>query len=133
MRSEFSDIKGLAERMFGSEFTARVESEFTLVFESLSITFAAVPGDAGMVLMRSRVVDTDGLARKGSLAITALEGNFFWLGTRGATLSVGKDGWLWLTDRRPIEAFASPDDLVACISDFLATTVLWQERGVLHV
>lgn len=132
VRSVFADIKALAERMFGREFTARGENEFSLVFEGLPVTFAAVPGDDGMVMLRSRVVDTGGVARKGSLAVAALEGNFFWLGTKGATLSLGRDGWLWLTDRRPVEALDDADNLAACISDLLSTTVLWQERSVLH-
>ena len=133
MTSEFNDIKSLAERMFVSEYKAQGESAFTLDFVSLTISFAALPGEPGMTLLRSRVIDTEGMARKGSLALTALESNFFWLGTKGAKLSLGKDGWLWLTDRRPIESLANADNLAGCISDFLATTVLWQERGVLHV
>jgi len=132
MTVDFNDLRSLAEKSFGSAFVPQEERVFALSLDGASVTFAEIPGEPAMTLVRTRVVDTKGIARKGSLAVTALEGNLFWSGTAGATLSLGADGWLWLTERRPTGGLANPDGLAACVAGFMSTAAAWRERSALH-
>ena len=130
--TDFEDIKSLAERSFGSAFIPQEDRVFAIALDGMCVSFAGIPGEPAMTLVRTRVVDTAKIERRGSLAVAALEGNLFWSGTACATLSLGADGWLWLTGRTPTEWLANPDGLAACVSRFMSTAVAWQERSSLH-
>lgn len=129
---DFNDIWQIAEETFGAACVPRSGSAFSLVLDGWAVSFAPIPGDPDMALVRSRVLDLEGVARKGGLALAALEANFFWSGTNGGTLSAEGDGALWLTERRPAEELAAPGGLEACVSDFAETISAWRERSALH-
>lgn len=132
MTTDFSDIRLLASRSFGGSFAPRGDHAFSLALDALTISFAEIPGDPALALVRARLLDMDAVPRKGGLAIAAMEGNFFWSGTNGGTLSVGEDGALWLTERRPVSELATPDGFAACLSDFSLDAATWRERSALH-
>ena len=132
MTNDFSDIRLLASRSFGGSFAPRGDHAFSLALDALTISFAEIPGDPALALVRTRLLDMDAVPRKGGLALAALEGNFFWSGTNGGTLSVGEDGALWLTERRPVSELATPDGFAACLSDFSLDAATWRERSALH-
>ena len=64
--------------------------------------------------------------------IIALAGGFFWGGTRGATLSVGKDDALYLTERRAADELSTGDALDTCLEDFARSAQDWRERSRLY-
>ena len=132
MKNDFNDLGRFAAQTYDEAVVQRGERAFSLVLDEGTVSFAPVLADPAMVLVRMRVLDMDALPRKGGLALAALEGNFFWSGTNGGTLSVGEDGGLWLTERRPVEELAAPGGLAACVSDFTETAFDWRERGALH-
>ena len=132
MNNEFDEIKRLAGEAFGAACVPRGGKAFSLVFDEGTVSFAEIPGDPVLALVRTRVLDLNGIARKGGLALAALEGNFFWSGTNGGTLSAGDDGALWLTERRSVAELAAPGGLAACLSDLAETVAAWRERGALH-
>ncbi len=132
MNSDFNNIASLAAQSFGESFVPRGECAFSLVLDEGTISFASVLANPAMALVRMRVLDLSVLPRKGGLALAALEGNFFWSGTNGGTLSVGEDGGLWLTERRPVDELAAPGGLSDCVSSFTETAFEWRERSELH-
>lgn len=132
MTNDFSDIRLLAGKTFGEAFAERGEHAFSLSIDALTVSFAEIPGDPALALVRTRLLDMNAVPRKGGLALAALEGNFFWSGTNGGTLSVGEDGGLWLTERRPVSELATPDGFAACLSDFTLYAATWRERSALH-
>ena len=132
MTNDFSDIRRVAEERFGEACVPRSGNAFSIVFDEGTVSFAEIPGDPALALVRTRVLDMGGVGRKGGLAIAALEGNFFWSGTNGGTLSAGEDGALWLTERRPVPELAAPGGLDACLSELAETVSAWRERSALH-
>lgn len=132
MPHDFSDIAHLAGDSYGEAFVRRGGNAFSLVLGEGTVSFAEIPGDPALAIVRMCVLDLAALPRKGGMALAALEGNFFWSGTNGGTLSVGEDGGLWLTERRPVEELAAPGGLAACVSDFTETAFAWRERSALH-
>jgi len=133
MTTEFEDLKRLAEAQYPEAFAPGGAHAFTLALaDAPAITFASLPGDPAAALVRTRVLDLASVPRAGAFAKAALAANFFWGGTRGATLSVGADGVLHLTERRPVSQLADADALAACIADFSRTTADWQERSALY-
>ena len=132
MTHDFSDIRTLAEGRFGEAFVRRGENAFSLVLDGGTVSFAEIPCDPALAIVRTRVLDLSAIPRKGDLALAALEGNFFWSGTNGGTLSAGEDGGLWLTERRPVEELAAPGGLDACLSDVSDAVFAWRERSALH-
>ena len=129
---DFNDLRQFAEETFGAACVPRGGGAFSLTLDGWTVSFAPIPGDPAMALVRSRVLDMEAVARKGSLALAALEGNFFWSGTNGGTLSADADGALWLTERRPVGELAAPGGLEACLSGFAETLSAWRERSALH-
>lgn len=132
MTHDFSDIRASAEARFGEACVLRDGNAFSLVLDGGTVSFAESSGNPAMTVVRARVTDLGAVARKGGLALAALEGNFFWSGTNGATLSVDEDGALWLTERRPTEELAAPGGLESCLDEFVATIAAWRERSDLH-
>ncbi len=132
MTNDFSDIQRIAKDKFGAACVQRMGNAFSLEFDEGEISFAAIPGSPAFSIVRARVLDMSGVGRVGGLALAALEGNFFWSGTNGGTLSADEDGSLWLTERRPVAELASPEGLDNCISEFAKTVSAWRERSSLH-
>ena len=64
-----SDIRQLAEKAFGAACVPRGGGAFSLVLDGATLSFAPIPGDPGIALVRSRVLDLEGVARKGGLAL----------------------------------------------------------------
>ena len=132
MNHDFNDLAETAAGTFGKAFVRRSGRAFSLVSGEGTVSFAALASDPALAIVRTRILDIGSMAGKGAMALDALEGNFFWSGTGGGTLSVGEDGGLWLTERRPVEELAAPGGLEACLGSFARTASLWRERGALH-
>ncbi len=133
MNSEFSDLRTLAEERDPDAFVPGGDAAFALADGDFVLSFAVLPGAPGTAVVRAKVLDLDGIPRAGDFAKAALAGNFFWGGTRGATLSAGADGALWATERRSVAELAAPGALDACVEDFRLTVRDWRERSALYV
>ena len=133
MNAEFADLRSLAEAQGGEAFVPQGDGAFTLALAGFALSFARVPGEPATALVRARVLELADVPRAPDFAKAALAGNFFWGGTRGATLSLGDDCALWLTERRPLDELADADGLVECITDFGKTVADWRERSALYV
>ena len=91
------------------------------------------PGDPeGNVCVRARALSLDDIPRAGDFAKAAIAGNFFWGGTRGATLSIGPDNALYLTERRDADELIADGGLEQCLADFLLSIGDWKERSALY-
>ena len=133
MRAEFDDVRRVAAERWPDAFAEAGDDCFTLDAEAFRADFFRVPGAPdGEVCVRAKVLELDAVARPGDFAKAALAGNFFWGGTRGATLSVGVDGALWLTERRGAAALAEAEGLEECLTDFALTINDWRERSRLY-
>ena len=134
MTSDFESLKTLARDLRAEGFADGGAGAFSVALEDGdAVEFFRAGGEPeGEVSVRTKVLDLDDVARPGDFAKSVLGGNFFWSGTRGATLSVGVDGGLWLTERRGAAVLADPTGLEECLSDFALTINDWRERSKLY-
>ncbi len=100
--------------------------------ENAVISVAFVGSDINNVIIRMRVVELKDIRRAGDFAKAVLAGNFYWSGTNGATLSIGPDNVLYLTDRRVLDEFTDRASLKKCFDDFVSTVSDWQIRSQLY-
>ena len=132
MNEEFGDVKKLAAEKFPGQFSSNEEMLFTLTMDGLTVHMFGLPGDPFTVCVRTRVLSMDTVPRAADFARAAIAGNFFWGGTRGATLSVAADDALYLTERRLAEELVGEEALEDCIRDFVLTVRDWRERSRLY-
>ncbi len=132
MNASFQDLKTLAAERWPGAFVAEGDDVFALATDGFAIRFAALPGDPAATLVRARILDLADVPRAADFAKAALAGNFFWGGTRGATLSIGADGALYATERRPLDELEDVESLEACVTDFARTAADWRERSALY-
>lgn len=119
-------------RLVRESYPDTVESNggvLSLTFDTVSLSIIPVPADPNAVLFRLRVLGLSGLARPFEFALAALKGNFFWSGTSGATLSVGKDNILYLTERRYLNEFPNAQILENCFEEYARSVNDWRMRG----
>jgi hypothetical protein len=132
MTASFQEFKDRAAEWWPDAFVAEGDDVFALALNGFALRFAALPGDPAATLVRARVLDLADVPRAADFAKAALAGNFFWGGTRGATLSVGADGALYATERRPLDELEDVKSLEACVTDFARTAADWRERSALY-
>ncbi len=134
MTSDFESLKTFALERFGGAFADGGAGAFSVALEDGdAVEFFRAGGEPeGEVSVRAKVLELDSVARPGDFAKSALGGNFFWSGTRGATLSVGVDGALWLTERRAIDELSDAEGFGQCLGDFTETMADWRERSALY-
>lgn len=112
--------------------TESMDGILAVPLDDLVLSIAKEPGDADSLIFRMRVLQLSELKRVGAFATAALAGNFFWSGTNGATLSVGPDDALFLTERRSLEEFNDIAELQACFEDYARAVNAWRIRGQLY-
>jgi hypothetical protein len=135
MTSDFESLKTMARERLGESFADGGTNAFSVATgDGDAVEFFRAGGEPeGEVSVRAKVLDLDEVARPGDFAKSVLGGNFFWSGTRGATLSVGVDGGLWLTERRAIDELSDAEGFGQCLDDFAETVSDWRERSALYV
>ena len=132
MEKDFTDLMNCAQAQYPEAFSPQEDGGFVLAFEGLAIAFVPIPVEPEMLYVRARVLNISSVGRPGDFAKAAIAGNFFWGGTRGATLSVGEDNALYLTERRAANEFADEEALAQCVRDFELTVGDWRERSELY-
>ena len=132
MTADFNQLTTLAETLYVDSFQRIGDGEFAITTGSLAIHFAELPGNPAMLLARACVLGMKDVRRSEDFAKAILAGNFFWGGTRGATLSVGEDGGLYITERRLVDELATADGLESCVDEFAETASDWRERSELY-
>jgi hypothetical protein len=131
MANTFYDFKDLLKAQH-PEAVELANNTISLDLGSAPLLFAPAPNDPDSLIMRTRVLKLADVPRSGDFAKAALAGNFFWHATRGATLSIGPDEALYLTERRLIDEFPDGDDIEASIEEFAMTVTDWQIRSSLY-
>lgn len=132
MNYEFEQLRTLAEERLPDAFAPEGDAAFALALDGFALRFASAPGEPAMAIVRAKVVDLADVPRAGAFARAALAANFFWGGTRGATLSVGADNALYATERRPLDELADAAGLARCLDDFSGIVADWRERSALY-
>ena len=132
MTASFQEFKVRAAEWWPDAFVAEGDDVFALALDGFALRFASVPGELALAIVRAKVVDLADVPRAGDFAKAALAANFFWGGTRGATLSVGADGALYATERRPLDELADADGLARCLDDFSGIVADWRGRSELY-
>jgi hypothetical protein len=131
MANTFYDFKDLLKAQH-PEAVELPNSVLSLDLGSAPLFFAPAPDDPDSLIMRTRVLKLEDVPRSGDFAKAALAGNFFWHATRGATLSIGPDEALYLTERCLIDEFPDTDAIEASIEEFSMTVTDWQIRSSLY-
>ena len=132
MNETFEDLSALAEARCGAAYASGRDGFFSVADETLTVEFFRAAGDPAAAAVRARLLDLAEVPRAGDFAKAALAGNFFWSGTRGATLSVGADNALYATERRLLDELCDGDGLAQCLDDFAGTARDWRERSALY-
>ena len=132
MNETFEDFAALAESRYGGAYASGGGGLFSVALETVTVEFLRASGDPADAIVRARILDLADVPRAGDFAKAALAGNFFWSGTRGATLSVGADNALYATERRLLDELCDGDGLAQCLDDFAETALDWRERSALY-
>ena len=132
MNATFEDFSALAESRYGGAYASGGGGMFSVALETLTVEFLRAAGDPAGAIVRARILDLADVPRADDFAKAALAGNFFWSGTRGATLSIGTDDALWLTERRPLDELTFDGGLEQCLDDISSTVFDWRERSALY-
>lgn len=132
MNMTFEDLSALAESRYGEAFASGGESVFSLAVDAGAVEFLRAAGDPAVAVVRAKVLDLADVPRAGDFAKAALAGNFFWNGTRGATLSIGVDNALYATERRPLDELSDADGIAQCLDEFSDAIFDWRERSALY-
>jgi hypothetical protein len=132
MNVTFEDISAMAESQYGEAFSPQGDGAFSLAIDEGTVAFFRAAGDPASAFIRAKVLSMNEVRRAGDFAKAVLAGDFFWSGTRGATLSVGTDNALYATERRLLDEIADADGLAQCLDDFGETISDWRERSALY-
>ena len=132
MNTSFDDVASLAETRYRNAFVRGDGNSFSLLEDGRQIDFFPVPGEPATAMVRARVLSIADIPRAADFAKACIAGNFFWSGTRGATLSISVDNMLYLTERRPLDELADVDGLEACLENIMQAITDWQERSALY-
>ena len=122
MTKELERLAEMARRIWTDGAVTSDGFGFALEIGGDTLTFFS-PGEAsGLVYCRARIASLDPEKCPTKFAESLLQGNFFWSGTRGSTISLSKpDNEIFLTDRFDDGAFAEDDDFVRYVVDFTRT------------
>ena len=132
MNATFEDFSALAESRCGGAYASGGGGMFSVSLETLTVEFIRAAGDPAGAIVRAKILDLADVPRAGDFAKAALAGNFFWNGTRGATLSIGVDNALYATERRPLDELSDADGIAQCLDEFSDAIFDWRERSALY-
>lgn len=122
----------MAQNRHAEAFIPSERDAFSLITDAGTIEFIHATGDPTGAIVRARILDMADVPRADDFATSALAGNFFWSGTRGATLSIGADNALWLTEHRLLDELTFEGGLEQCLDEFSTTIFDWRERSALY-
>lgn len=134
MTMELERLADMAKRIWTDGAVTADGFGFAVETGDDTLTFFS-PGEAsGLVYCRSRIAPIDPEKCPAEFAEELLQGNFFWSGTRGATISFSKpDGEIFLTDRFDEGAFADDGDFARYVLDFTRTLDDWRVRRSVYI
>ena len=131
MITEIEEFKQLIKDTYPETIDVQ-DGILAIPFESFALIFGFAQGDTENVIFRAKVVELCALERPKEFAKDALKGNFFWSGTNGATLSIGADDAVYITERRLITAFPNSEVLKQAVEEFVETVSDWMIRSQLY-
>lgn len=107
---------------------------FALDVGADTLTFFSPGEGSGLVYCRAKIASLDPEKCPPKFAESLLQGNFFWSGTRGSTISFSEqEHELYLTDRFDDGAFDEDEDLAAYVADFTRTLDDWRTRRAAYI
>ena len=129
MIERMRQLADMAQGFAPPEAVAMSEAGFSLDINGDTLSFFSPDGEAAASYCRAKVAELGARKCPGAFAEAALNGNFFWSGTEGATLSLNTtENSIYLTDRFDEGAFQSEAAFKDYINGFLRTLFDWQER-----
>jgi len=131
MNAYFNNLLNQARSSYGEDAVAAEDDQelFTLTLDDNKLM--VIGEDESNILLRTDCGAIDDLENPAALFEELLNGNFFWQGTDGAVLSVGKEEDIervWLTQRLPGEALDDDEALRRTCEEFITTAHLWRTR-----
>lgn len=126
------DLEKLAADAVAAFDAESVERDATTVridFDDATVSFVVREEGDACVLCRAFVSALTRVDDPAALCREALEANFFWRGTEGATLSVNPSATaLYLTERLSPGEIDGPEALYAYVDRFVEQIVAWRLR-----
>jgi len=134
MTSNLEKLAAMAAQIWSPQTVIADEIGFILDLEDTPISFFAKNNMNDVAFCRSCVASLGEMKCPEGFAEAALEGNFFWSGTNGATLSYNEaENAFYLTDRFDSDAFEGADALEAYVVDFMRTVMDWRTRLAVYL
>ena len=129
MIERLQQLADMAQGFAPPEAVAMDEYGFSLDVNGDILSFFSPGGEVPACYCRAKVAELGARKCPGAFAEAALNGNFFWRGTEGATLSLNTaENAIYLTDRFDEGAFEDEKAFQAYIDGFVRTLFDWQER-----
>jgi len=129
MTIDVSALTADAVEAFGEEAVAGDGQVVRIDLGDTSLAFVARADGADALVCRAFVAGITRLDDPAAFCREALEANFFWSGTEGATLSVDADATaLYLTERLSPDEIAGPEALGDYVRAFVETLSSWRLR-----
>ena len=130
----FENVIDSAATVFGDAGELSEEGVYTVDFDGVKLALFTSDNDPGDVYFRAKIASLEGTDNPGKLCEEALQGNFFWSGTGGATLSLNREErTLYLTDRLSAESLPDADAVLAACRDLMRIVRDWQRRRNVHL
>ncbi len=131
------ELEKLAEMARGIWSDDAVNSDdlcFVLGIDGETLTFFSPSDASGLVYCRAQVAPLDAETCPAGFAEAMLQGNFFWTGTRGGTLSFSEsDGAIYLTDRFDVGTLENEGDFARYAAEFIRTVDDWRVRRSAYI
>ena len=129
MIERLQQLADMAQGFAPPEAISEDDFGFSLDVNGDLLSFFSPGGISAACYCRAKVAALGGQKCPGAFAEAALNGNFFWRGTRGAVLSLNTtENSIYLTDRFDEGAFEDEEAFRDYINGFLRTLFDWQER-----
>ena len=134
MTNELEKLAEMARGVWSEDAVSSDNLCFVLGIDGETLTFFS-PGDAsGLVYCRAQVAPLDAETCPPDFAEAMLQGNFFWTGTRGGTLSFSEsDGAIYLTDRFDVGTLENEGDFARYVAGFIRTVDDWRVRRSAYI
>ncbi len=134
MITELERMFETAKRIWTEGAVSSDDFGFALEVDGNTLIFFSPRESSGLIYCRAKVASLDAENCPPDFAEALLQGNFFWTGTRGATLSFSEpDGMIYLTDRFDAGAFGDDEAFVRYVSDFVRTLDDWRVRRSAYI
>ena len=130
----FENVINCAATIFGDAGEFVGDGVYSVDFDGVKLVLFTSNDDSENIYFRAKVASLEGTDDPGRLCEEALQGNFFWSGTGGATLSLNREERaLYLTDCLSADDLPDADAILAACRNLLRVVRDWQIRRNVHL